>query len=551
MVLRSAARGAARGAARLAVWAVLAVALALAGGLAGLWQHIDFAIYRQLYLTATPQPDGRVQLVDVAYPPDAREGRMQAFRESQAAALRALAALDPPPRTVLLDIWISSAADGVPALSAAVEALRRRGTRVYAAVEPKDRHGALRGDFMLQHHVPFYTQVVDGFGHTQLDTAGGLLYFRCRLGVASGQGEMQLTALPLMASPGRDCREGTLVVPLGADAAFKGLTHRLALDGTGFAPPFERAAMPELVIVGSLAEDSDNPLARAGPVLLAWAVTELARSGPGTARQPLNHPVAAIGLALAAWVATLVAYRLSFRVLRVRVTPPRWPLLAGALLPFSLACAALLLLAGAGLVAMNDGPVVPLAMPLAIGCLAAFRAWRSAQHWVRAEQLRAELAAGGEERAIAYDVFVSYAHDPPEHKAWVKAQVVAPLAAMRQADGRPLRIFFDESSIKVGRRWKAEIELALLGTRCFVPVYSDAYFERPYCREEMEIADQLRIEGRLQMFPVARAVGAIPERYLRKLQYIDARGDGAIAQTLQEQVQAALHPPPPALGDGR
>jgi len=109
----------------------------------------------------------------------------------------------------------------------------------------------------------------------------------------------------------------------------------------------------------------------------------------------------------------------------------------------------------------------------------------------------------GEERAVQYDVFVSYAHDPSENKAWVKNMIVGPLRALRHADGTPYRIFFDEAEIKVGRRWEATIELALLGTRCVVPVYSERYFERPYCREEIEIADQLRIEGRLRMLPVA------------------------------------------------
>lgn len=529
-----------RNAVRAAAWLLAAVAMALGAGLLGLWQPIDFAIYRQLYLTDMPRPDGRVQLVDVEMPPEARDGRMQAFRERQAAALQALAALDPPPRTVLLDIWISSAPEGVDALASAVAALQQRGTRVLAAVEPKNRQGMLDGGFMQQHNARFYTHVVDGFGHTQLDTAGGLLYFRCQLRLPVAQGETRLAALQAAALPGGDCRDDTVVVPLGDDAAFHPLTHRLAGSGMGFVPAFTRTAMPELVIVGSLAADSDNALARPGPVLLAWAMTDQLRGGQRVARRPLNHPAAAIGLAGAAALVALLTYRLAFRMLRVRVAPARWPRLAGALVPGALACATALLLAGAGLVALDGGPVVPLAMPLAMAAVAAGWAWTTARDWMRDEQLRTELAAPGEERAIAHDVFVSYAHDPPEHQAWVREQIVAPLAALRHADGRPLRIFFDQTSIKVGRRWKAEIELALLGTRCFVPVYSDRYFERPYCREEIELADQLRIEGRLQMLPVARAVDPIPERYLRKLQYIDARGGQPIGPALCAQIAAAL-----------
>ena len=525
-------------------YAVVALAMAFAAGLAGLWQRIDFQIYRQVYMTGTPQPDGRLHLVDVAYPASARQGRMQEFRTHQAAALRALAAIDPPPRTVLLDIWTSDQPEGVDALTAAVAALHQRGARVLAAVEPKDRQGRLTGDFMQQHFANFYIQVVDGFGHTQLDATGDVLHFQCRLHLPGAQGETRLTALPVLAGASPDCRDdGAIIIPLGNDSAFVPLTHQLAQDGRGFVPAFTPGKMPETVIVGSLQEDSDNLLKRPGPVLLAWAVTDLARAGQGAARRPLNHPLAALGLGALTVLATLVAYRLAFRVLRVRITPARWTLLAGALAPFALAAAAALLLASAGLVALDGGPVVPLAMPLALGLFAVGWAVFGARRWIDDERLRAQLDVAREERAIAYDVFISYAHEPPEHKAWVKAQVLGPLAALRGPNGSPLRIFFDESAIKVGRQWKAEIELALLGTRCFIPVYSERYFDRPYCREEIEMADQLRIEGRLRMFPVAREVTAIPERYLRKLQYIDAHGDRPFAADLCEQVAASIMPP--------
>ena len=68
-------------------------------------------------------------------------------------------------------------------------------------------------------------------------------------------------------------------------------------------------------------------------------------------------------------------------------------------------------------------------------------------------------------------------------------------------------------------------------------MYSERYFERPYCREEIEIADQLRIEGRLRMFPVARTVAGIPERYLRKVQYIDAGANPQFMADLIAQLQ--------------
>lgn len=518
---------------------LLACAAALAGGMAGVWQSLDGRIYQAVYLTAAPQPDGRLRLVDIPYDNDARAGRMAGLRQDQAAALQALAGLDPPPRTVLLDIWTSSQPEGLDGLAAAVAALQKRGSRVLAAVEPKDRQGRLDGNFMQQHAQRFYTDVVDGYGHTQLEVRGGLLSFPCRLVLPQAHGSLALQALPLLVPGVTGCAQGSTVVPLGDDAAFQPLTHRLDAAGH-LVPPIAPGNAPEVVIVGSLLEDSDNLLRRAGPVLLAWAVTDLSRGRDAAARRPLNNPWATLGLALGMVLATLVAYRMGFRVLRGRLAPVHWPALAAGSTVFAVAAAAVLLLASVGLAALDGGPVAPLAMPLAMGMFAAGWAWLTARSWIADAQARGDVGRTGEERAVACDVFISYAHDPAAHQAWVRDHIVGPLSALRSPQGRPLRIFFDESAIKVGRSWKSEIELALLGTRCFIPVYSPGYFDRPYCREEIELADQLRIEGRLRMFPVARSVDTVPERYLRKLQYLDARGEQDVAAELCRQVLAAL-----------
>jgi hypothetical protein len=204
--------------------------------------------------------------------------------------------------------------------------------------------------------------------------------------------------------------------------------------------------------------------------------------------------------------------------------------------------------AGAVLLALNailigGGRVAPTAFPLACAALASALATHSAFRWVDDADARQSLQRESEERAIDYDVFVSYAHDPPENKRWVKQEVMARLATLRHPDGRPYRVFFDESGISPGRRWKREIELALLGTRCFVPVFCSRYFERPYCREEIELADQLRIEGRLQFLPIAREPSGIPERYLRKVQYLDARDSGHFGEAFGALAESIVDAP--------
>ncbi len=89
------------------------------------------------------------------------------------------------------------------------------------------------------------------------------------------------------------------------------------------------------------------------------------------------------------------------------------------------------------------------------------------------------------EESNDYDVFISYAH---EEFTWVYENVFVPLKDARTADGRKLEIFFDTSSIRVGSGWQDKISLAIDGSRFIVPVYSETYFKRPYCRFEIKRA---------------------------------------------------------------
>lgn len=517
-----------------------AVLLALVGGALQVWQMADHLVLRSLYLTRTPEPAAGIRLIDIDYPAQARQGSPQGYREAQGSALLQLAALPVPPRAVLIDIWISNNPDGAAALTQGIAALHAKGVKVYAAIEPKNRQGKLSADYMTWHFAPIYTDALDGHGHTQLEFAFGMLKYQPELKLQTDAGDRVIPALPILATVAQaDSLPASLLIPVGDDALFKPLVHHLASAASRFEPPIPPGVVLSHVIVGSFSEDSDNALQRPGPLLLAWALSDLLAGKASVAREPLNHPLALLGLSALAMLWSMAGFALAFRIVRARVAPVRWPAAAKGLALAAFGLSAVLLL-GAGGVVLLAGRVMPVALPLACAALGALAAWFGARRWIGNEQVRRELAGSGEERAIQYDVFISYAHDPADNKAWVKSAVVAPLAALRHADGRPYKIFFDEAEIKVGRQWKSEIELALLGSLCAVPVYSERYFGRPYCREEIELADQLRIEGRLHMFPVARSVDGVPERYLRKVQYIDARANADFMGDLIVQIVAAV-----------
>ena len=87
-----------------------------------------------------------------------------------------------------------------------------------------------------------------------------------------------------------------------------------------------------------------------------------------------------------------------------------------------------------------------------------------------------------------------------------------PLKDAPTAGGRKLEIFFDTSSIRVGSGWQDKISLAIDGSRFVVPVYSETYFKRPYCRFEIKRAHRKWImagDGSRCVLPVMRGKPAI------------------------------------------
>ncbi len=104
---------------------------------------------------------------------------------------------------------------------------------------------------------------------------------------------------------------------------------------------------------------------------------------------------------------------------------------------------------------------------------------------VRGAQILADEGAGIETPppdTYDYDVFISYAH---EDGAWVAEHVYPAFRDATLPNGKKLSVFFDTTSIRGGRDWQARISFAIDASRFVVPVYSDTYFTKPYCRFEI------------------------------------------------------------------
>jgi hypothetical protein len=144
-----------------------------------------------------------------------------------------------------------------------------------------------------------------------------------------------------------------------------------------------------------------------------------------------------------------------------------------------------------------------------------------------------------------YDVFISYAHDELE---WVQPHLYEALRAVTLPDGRKLELFFDKAgAIGVGTDWQRKISLAVDHSSYVVPVYSEKYFARPYCRYELGRALQKWVvEGPGTVLPVVLGTPGIPPEF-NSIQWISADDDPeAVAKVIASIVAGLVRTTAPA-----
>lgn len=147
-------------------------------------------------------------------------------------------------------------------------------------------------------------------------------------------------------------------------------------------------------------------------------------------------------------------------------------------------------------------------------------------------------------RSYAYDVFVSYAHEPD-------TPIAEQLVEWLEAAHPEWRVFIDRQELELGRRWHQSIAKALESSKVFVALLGSAYVASPMCGKEWELASNCEVDGRLTMFTIKTEPKAeLPPRYTVK-QYVETLG-GRLPRTrfklLLAQIEeavAALEPPPP------
>lgn len=507
----------------LAGW-LLALAVVAFG--TDLWQEADWKLYEATSSQQAPPWPRELALVDVPHNSD-----LALFR-GRLAQLCRLLAVQPlaTPRAVVFDVQFTARNDGLPELIEALQQLRKAGTRLYAAVDPRHPSNARPWPgFMAEHARPLYEGVLDGMGHTLFDQRGRVLKYDPQVALGDG---VSLPNLVIKVAEAEfqlppNAKTEPLLLHLGPAEHLHAHTWRfeqgrllpMAAGGAADADLRQR-----VVVVGSLREDRAPGALASGPEHLAWALAaRAAKADVAEARLLANLPLLLCMTLLLSGFAVAVAWWVYRRAAR---TPQRllWMGAAALVLPPLVLAAVVAALRAAGLVLAQVS--LPLLGVLLAVVLCALYTWRY--------RLWAALHAGAPADERTYDVFVSYSRSDPAHVQWVREHIVTPLAAMRHPAGRKLRVFFDTHEIKVGDNWFERLLNAVGGSRCFLPVYSADYHAKHFCRFELEAAVKRHIQGAMVLVPVRCGEAKVPAA-ASGVQFVSAG-----AADFMHQVQAKL-----------
>lgn len=467
------------------------------------WHDWDWRVYEWL----APVPEFSHEIATVDYhisDPQQRERHRRTLATFIASASRQ------HPLALILDIPFVQCSDAPCVASArtlelALRDAVRAGVRVFATVSQAGQNDpSMPSSSPLD---PSIYAALTGYGHTvavpvrenDATLIGDLYYVECYPSAANlfsdrvGAPPQDVWALiDVVRHPGdisgraqtrtRQC-DGNVKIPARYGPPIGTLHLGTQYQITDADPVPARADFANrYVVIGEPDVDTGGATQHSGSDLLAWVLSDdLARDEfdqmsvqtEGTALRVL---VPAFSL-----VTVLASAALFFLLRRTRLREfrNRLPWIVGTL-SFIVGMAALALFE----YSMHSGSqqaIQPQVSLISLGVLTA-----AVLSGVRTKQFQFEelwdVSDPGSPERYDWDVFISYAHD---ETAWVKQHVYEPFRRARLHDGRALEIFFDTSSIRYGADWASKISRSIAHSRFIVPVYSDIYFTRPYCRFEI------------------------------------------------------------------
>jgi hypothetical protein len=539
--------------------------LTIAGlGMSATWRSWDWRILSRVTNERPPRFSPRVVVLDIENY-DARAPEND--RLVAANFLRELLQRGQKPAAVVFDFSFGQETGSAAVVKAtsrfsdSLDKARQRGIPVYATVSsrPMVEEGFGPVDWSPLKDLA-WAAVYDhlsGIGHTMLSSyQDGLFYQVCYPAVpkfdSAGNvaGAIDLEALPelaVSAAEGRSdgpCDPSAMkIVTIGSQASFKGQTSAIS---PAHPYPARRSLDGSYAIVASVTHDVDPLLApRSNPELLAWAFSDLLTSAETSFYKPAPLGDTLLALIFVFSLVTIGLFMAAFLWFR-RMRLGRWRLAAPWLAAGAAALGTLALFFGVETLLLVMKQIQPQVSFVSLAVVVT-----AGLSGVRGRQILIEHLSAVDvhpEESHDYDVFISYAH---EEFAWVRDTVYRPLRDARLADGRALRIFFDTESIKVGASWQQRISLAIDGSTFVVPVYSDIYFSRAYCRFEIRRALRkwiARGEASRCVLPVMRGHPKI-DPSVDDIQAVSVDDDPEVVSDIVHEIVARIGGEKPALAE--
>ena len=567
----------------VAVWLALVLIVALTP-LSAVWHAADFSYLQNvLHLGESLVPDRDLAIVDL----DVRPANAQDLRRREIGLLDAISAnagfshassaatlshsaceraaahrgrrdenaSEAPalPAAIIFDIAFTSETstrqpDCVAPLVAEIAQLRKAGVKIYAAqdLENANGGGSITGRFEIDPNFQenqdqrIYDQLSRS-GHTLITSdpylpGGALFYYPKALVIpapAGGEGSTSSCALaivavgraddvclPIVARGGEEREGDQQIVTVGSSAAFARTTQRYD-DAIRSTDAFGN----RFVLLGDAAIDTAAGDPRSKFEILSWAVNQSVADARG---RPAAHVLIDTRLMLGiSATGALIALGVFLAVTRVfRKRSLRFALATALAMAVPVALLAIV----DAVLRSYDLLYSELTFPFfAIVVTAGIALWAGIAA-VRRDLFVTQLQQHETAVVEKYDVFISYARTA-ENTKWVEDNVLAPLSKVTRPDGKPLRIFFDRQSIKIGYAWYTTLVEAVYGSRYFVPIYSDGYFERPFCRDELDIAMLRQVGADAFILPLSRSADTVPPRYAR-VQFVDVVREPAFMESV-------------------
>jgi hypothetical protein len=470
---------------------------------AALWMphEWDWQVLKWLSSGVTPAFSPEVGIVDVSWSPS----NIAAGRRRIADFLDGLVKSQQRPAAVILDVEFDPCQSnpcGSPmdsADNALVNSIRSATQRfpVYATEQPRlGRDDAIIGP--LDPQDPRIYGVVSGAAQTSFTAipgSQGLFYRICYadvpFGDASGKvigtenvwamvARVLMTPRFVAASPA--CDQGHIPVRLGTPHGGTGPVVYPFTDARRFSS-YPRFDGRMFLIVGTIRYDRLPFVDRSGPEVLGWALSNALDQASLVGEVPYYdvRPQNSMLLLLAPAFSMLVVLgyaALFFQLKRVRLL--RWRRLSPWLAAGSATLVGLSVVFVFELTLLASHDIQPQVSLIAFGVILA-----AGLSGLRGSQILLEEANSIDApptEIYDYDVFISYAR--PD-RAWVFEHVFVPFRDAVLPNGRKLSVFFDTESIRSGTGWQTTLSLAIDASRFIVPIYSETYFNQPYCKFEI------------------------------------------------------------------